>query len=175
MHMHCLGRFRGLALGVSLAAALVLTACTTDSGTGPVADDTGTAASPAGSPPAEPQPEASAMPAGEMESSEETMTSGRVPNNGATIRILSPTDGATFAVGDPVSVRIAVENFDLTTGGNHWHLEVDGVEVFMAMGGTTTATLRGLAPGARRIEAVLANGQHQDLENGFTIHITVGQ
>jgi len=174
MRIHCSRCLKGPALGMGLAAALALTACTTDSGTGSLAEEAGTVASPAESL-SEPKPEAPAMAAGEMAHSEETMASGRAPNNGATIRILSPTDGATFAVGDPIPVRIAVENFDLATGGNHWHLEVDGVEVAMAMGGTTTATLRGLAPGARRIEAVLANGQHQDLENGFTIHVTVGE
>lgn len=175
---------RRVALGLGLAAVFILTSCAAEPGPGAVEDDAATAVGTAESPsPAAPveapsetamagEPMAEAMSADEMAHAEAS-SAARVPNNGATIRILSPGDGATFPAGEPVPVRVAIDNFELSPGGNHWHIEVDGVEVAMVMGAADTATLRDLAPGVRRIEAVLANAQHQDLQDGFTIQLTI--
>ena len=51
---------------------------------------------------------------------------GRIPNDGAIIRIISPLDGASFNEGEAVVVEVQVENFELGVNGRHWHIYVDG-------------------------------------------------
>lgn len=97
----------------------------------------------------------------------------RIPNNGAAIEIVSPADGAVFNSGDSIVVEIAVTNFLLGENGNHWHILVDGASFGMITGIANDFILRGLEPGSHQIEVVLANGDHQDLQDGDIIAIEV--
>lgn len=98
----------------------------------------------------------------------------RIPNpDGATITILSPADGATFAEGEEVLIEVEVENFALGEDGNHWHVYVDGSSWGMVMGGNTSEALRGLEPGTHEIETYIAGGDHIDFEDGDSVTITV--
>jgi len=106
----------------------------------------------------------------EHEGSEETST---VPNNGAVIRLISPSDGTTFTVADEIKVEIEVENFPLGQDGNRWHLYVDDTEYAMVIDKNTRDVIRGLEPGEYTITVRLANGEHQDLEDGDSATITV--
>lgn len=104
---------------------------------------------------------------------EEEHEEGRVPNNGAVIQIVSPADGATFSSSDSIVVEVEVTNFTLGENGSHWHVAVDGVSYGMVTGTANDTILRGLEPGEHLIEAILANGEHQDLQDGDSITITV--
>ncbi|MCI0649478.1 MAG: DUF6130 family protein, partial [Chloroflexi bacterium] len=97
----------------------------------------------------------------------------RIPNDGAVIRIVSPADGATFAEGEEVTVEVEVEQFVLGQDGNHWHIHVDGESWSNIEGEDTSDVLRSLEPGEHEIEVILANGEHQDLEEGDTVTIVV--
>jgi hypothetical protein len=104
---------------------------------------------------------------------EEGMEPDRIPNNGAVIRIVSPADGATFSNDETVIVEIEVENFELGVDGNHWHVSIDGESWGMVMGTNTDQPLNGLESGTHKIEVLLANGAHEDLQEGDSIEITV--
>jgi hypothetical protein len=106
------------------------------------------------------------------EHDEETGTA-RVPNEGAVIRLLSPADGETFAHGDDIVVEVAVENFDLSAEGNHWHLYVDGSTLNMVVGGNEKSVVHGLEPGEHEIEVYLGLPTHEELEEGAAVTITV--
>jgi hypothetical protein len=97
-----------------------------------------------------------------------------IPNDGAVVRIVSPADGATVSGGD-LEVKIEVENFPLGEDGRHWHVYIDGDEVAMVEGKDTSYALHGIAPGEHELKVNLANGQHQNLEDGATLHFTVSQ
>ncbi|MFQ5400831.1 MAG: hypothetical protein ACE5E7_14695 [Anaerolineae bacterium] len=97
----------------------------------------------------------------------------RVPNNGAVIQIISPADGSTFANGEEIKVEVQVENFSLGENGNHWHVYIDGEPRNMVMGNDTDDIIRGLDPGEHELGVFLANGDHFDLEEGDSIHVTV--
>lgn len=96
-----------------------------------------------------------------------------IPNDGAVIRILSPADGATFAHDEDVVVEVEVENFAIGQDGNHWHILIGDSEYAMVMGENTDDVIRGLEPGEHTITVRLANGDHQDLEDGDSVTITV--
>ncbi|MBZ0309433.1 MAG: DUF6130 family protein [Anaerolineae bacterium] len=96
----------------------------------------------------------------------------KFPNNGAVIRIVSPADGAVVSAGD-FEVEIAVENFDLHEGQNHWHVYVDETTWGMIMGGDTSYVLNGVAPGEHRISVFLSVTTHEELEDGDSITVTV--
>ncbi len=98
----------------------------------------------------------------------------RIPNEGgATITILSPEEGATFSNLDQVLVEVEVENFELGEDDNHWHVYVDGVSFGMVSGGNTDQALPGLEPGEREISVFLANGSHEEFEDGDSVTIVV--
>ena len=98
----------------------------------------------------------------------------RIPNEGgATISITSPEDGATFSTLDQVLVEVAVENFELSEDGNHWHVYVDGVSYGMVMGGNTEQALPGLEPGEHEISVYMSIGSHEEYEDGDAITIMV--
>ena len=97
----------------------------------------------------------------------------RIPNDGATIEIVSPEHGTTFASTDDVVVEVAIENFTLNDEGSHWHVYVDGESHGMVVGINTRQALHGLAPGEHMIEAYLALGTHEELQDAGTVHITV--
>lgn len=97
----------------------------------------------------------------------------RVPNNGAVIRIISPVDNATFKAGTDIVVEVEIENFAIGVDGNHWHVFVDEIEYSMVTGQNTDEVLRGVAAGEHVISVYLANGNHQDLEEGDSITIQV--
>lgn len=97
----------------------------------------------------------------------------RVPNEGAVIRLVAPTDGAEVRVGDEVVVEIETENVTVGEDGVHWHVYVDGTSWGMVMGQNLTQVLRGLEPGAHQIEVYLSIETHEELEDGDAVTITV--
>lgn len=109
----------------------------------------------------------------EEEHEEEHMKEERIPNEGASIVIISPDSGSTFGTGEEVTVEVEVQQFALGEDGNHWHVYVDGTSWGMVVGGRTTETLRGLDPGAHQIEVYLTDGSHAELEDGDSIGITL--
>jgi hypothetical protein len=94
-----------------------------------------------------------------------------VPNNGATVHITTPADSATFKSSDSVPVTIETTNFTIGENGNHWHIFLDGNPI-MVMGGNTFV-LQNLSAGGHDIEVYLSNGQHENLEQGDKVSITV--
>lgn len=104
---------------------------------------------------------------------EEGESHDMIPNDGATIRLISPADGATFAHDEDIVVEVEVENFAIGQDGNHWHIFVGDSEYAMVMGENTDDVIRGLEPGEHTITVRLANGDHQDLEDGDSVTITV--
>jgi hypothetical protein len=99
--------------------------------------------------------------------------SERISNDGATIRILSPADGAAFAEGDEIPVAVEVNDFLLDDEGSHWHVYIDGTSWGMVVGGRTEEALRGVEPGQHKIEVYLAGGDHIELADGDSITVTV--
>ncbi len=99
--------------------------------------------------------------------------SARIMNEGATINIMSPATGDTFAFGEQVLIEVEVENFELGADGNHWHVYVDGSSWGMVLGGNLDQPLVGLEPGQHMIETYLANGDHEELMQGSSIMIVV--
>ncbi len=98
-----------------------------------------------------------------------------VPNHGAAIHLESPPDGAVFAAGQVVPVRVSVENFTLGEDGNHWHVYVDGQPQRMIMGNILTAELPDLPPGEHTISVYLSNGEHADLAEGDSVRIEIAE
>lgn len=104
---------------------------------------------------------------------EEGESHDMIPNDGAVIRLISPVDGTTFAHDEDIVVEVEVENFAIGQDGNHWHIFVGDSEYAMVMGENTDDVIRGLEPGEHTITVRLANGDHQDLEDGDSVTITV--
>ena len=98
---------------------------------------------------------------------------GRIPNQGAVVRIVSPADGATFQAGEQIIVEIETENFDLGQDDNHWHVYVDSSSWGMIMGANTDEVLSGVEPGEHEISVYLSVGTHEELEEGDSITVTV--
>jgi hypothetical protein len=107
----------------------------------------------------------------EHEEGEEHEHGDRVPNDGAVIQIVSPADGATFQQGEDIVVEVAVENFDLTVEGAHWHLYVDEEVYSQVVGGGTKEVIHGLEPGEHTIEVYLGLPTHEEFEDGASITI----
>ena len=97
----------------------------------------------------------------------------RIPNDGATIHILSPADDSTFSEGDEIPVAVEVTDFLLDDEGSHWHVYIDGTSWGMVLGGRTEEALRGVEPGQHKIEVYLAGGDHIELADGDSISVTV--
>ena len=97
----------------------------------------------------------------------------RVPNNGASISLISPADGATFKSGEEVMVEVAVENITVGESGNHWHIYVDDQSWGMIMGRNMDEVLRGLEPGVHEIAVYLSIETHEELEDGDSVRITI--
>jgi len=106
---------------------------------------------------------------------DETESHDMIPNNGAIIRLISPTEGATFTTDEEIVVEVEIENFPLGEDGtgNHWHVLVDESEYAMIMNANTSDVIRGLEPGEYTITVRLANSDHQNLEEGDSVVITV--
>lgn len=114
------------------------------------------------------------MEEGEEHEMDHEHSEDRIPNpDGAAITILSPDDGATFAVGEEILVEVQVDNFVLGEDDNHWHVYVDGSSWGMVMGGNTSQSLNGVEAGEHEIEVYLAGGDHIEFEEGGSIHVTV--
>jgi hypothetical protein len=107
--------------------------------------------------------------------SEQGHSAGRIPNDGAVVRIVSPADGAVFGAADEVLVEVETENFDLAAEGNHWHVYVDGASYGMIVGGDTDHALRNLEAGEHEISVYLSIGTHEELEEGDAVVIQVEQ
>lgn len=104
---------------------------------------------------------------------EEGESDDMIPNDGAVIRLISPADGAIFAQDEDIVVEVEVENFAIGQDDNHWHIIVGDSEYAMVMGENTDDVIRGLEPGEHTITVRLANGEHQNLEDGDSVTITV--
>ena len=103
----------------------------------------------------------------------EAMSSNRIPNEGATVQITSPSSGDSFAASQQIIVEIETENFDLTEEGYHWHVYVDGESWGMVLGGNYDQPLTGLEPGEHMIEVFLSIPSHEEMEDGDSVMITV--
>lgn len=97
----------------------------------------------------------------------------RVPNDGAVVRLVSPSEGASFRPGEDVRVEIEVDDFTLGEEGTHWHVYVDGASPRMIMGTITETMLRDLEPGRHEVSVYLAVGSHMELEEGATVAVDV--
>jgi hypothetical protein len=97
----------------------------------------------------------------------------RIPNNCASIQILSPLDGTTFQEGEQVVVEVQVDNFELGANGRHWHIYVDGESKGMVTGGDIDQALRDLEPGVIEISVFLTLSNHDEMEDGDAVTITV--
>ncbi len=96
----------------------------------------------------------------------------RIPNeDDSKITIISPESGA-MSDGNVV-IEVEIENFELANEGSHWHVYVDGVSYGMVMGQNFDQPLNGLEPGHHTIEAYLANGDHQEFQDGASVEIMV--
>jgi len=109
----------------------------------------------------------------EHEDDHEHGAKDRLPNNGARIRIRSPLDGEDFAEGENVVVEVQVDDFELGADGRHWHIYVNGESWGMVTGGDTDQVVRDLKPGIFEISVFLTLRNHEELEDGDAVAITV--
>ena len=109
----------------------------------------------------------------DMEHADEHADTGRIPNDGAVITIVSPEDGAAFPADQDFEVVVEVEGFDLTVEGAHWHLYVDEISYGMIMNGDLNHIVRGLEPGEHTLYVYLAGPDHIELEDGDSITIVI--
>ena len=86
----------------------------------------------------------------------------RLDANGATVKIISPQDGAVLDR-DNVIVRVETTNWPLGEDERHWHLIVNGKEQGMSQGNAPALQASDLQPGENVIEVVLSNKLHQEL------------
>ena len=110
---------------------------------------------------------------GENSHEHEHEEEGRIPNDGASIQILSPFDGDNFQEADVVVVEVQVDNFELGVNGRHWHIYVDGESKGMVTGGDTDQGVRDLEPGEHEIAVFLTLSNHDELEEGDAVTISV--
>lgn len=110
---------------------------------------------------------------GEHEHEDEHEDIVRIPNNGASIQIISPLDGATFSESENLAVEVQVDNIELGVDGNHWHIYVDGKSWSMVTGGDTDQELGDLEHGVFEISVFLTLRSHEELEDGDAVTITV--
>jgi hypothetical protein len=109
----------------------------------------------------------------EMEEMDHEHTSDGEHDQGATIRLISPEDGATYFVDEEIPVEVEVEGFALGEEGEHWHVFVDGTVWGMTTGSDTQQVLQGLEPGTREIAVSLAGGDHVDLDSLDSVTIII--
>ncbi len=86
----------------------------------------------------------------------------RVPAGDASIRIVSPGDGAVLTENSAI-VKVETTNWPLGEG-KHWHLYVNGQEQGMSQGSSPSLQARDLMAGANTLEAVMSNVLHQELD-----------
>ena len=113
------------------------------------------------------------MDMGEHEEHEHQFEEPQIDNNGAVIKILSPTDHTTFQEGDSIQVEIELTDFVLAEDGNHWHIYVNGISYGMVTGQTNKHVLNGIEVGEQHIEVFMANGEHEQLRVGDAVAIIV--
>lgn len=95
----------------------------------------------------------------------------RIPNDGAVIRIVSPDSGATLSGGE---VEVVIETEGASLGEtHHWHVYIDDASWGMVMGADTSMVLRGVDPGEHMLSVYLSNEAHEELEDGDMVMITV--
>jgi hypothetical protein len=111
----------------------------------------------------------------EHESSDAAHEHGdRIPNEGtASIRIVSLSEGDMFSEGEDIVVEVEVTDFELGQDGRHWHVYVDGESFGMVVGGKLFQILSGLEVGQHEVSAYLANGDHEEFQDGDVITITI--
>ena len=96
-----------------------------------------------------------------------------IPNDGAVIRIISPSDGIAIKEGDDLLVEVETEDFILGENGNHWHIYIDGSSWGMVMGGNHDQVLRGLSEGEHEISVFMSIDTHEQLADGDSITVNV--
>ena len=98
--------------------------------------------------------------------------SGRIPNDGRIVTIISPEDGATYAAGEEVEIRVEFENFEMKDG-SHWHYYIDDDTGGKMMMDSLDDRIRDLAPGEHTIQVFIAGGDHVEFADGDKVMITV--
>lgn len=98
--------------------------------------------------------------------------SGRLPNEGAAIRIVSPADGDQVSAEDFV-IEVEIDNFDIGEGDRHWHVYIDGTTWGMIMSQSTSFAVHGVDPGEHEVAVYLSIETHEELEDGDVITVTV--
>ena len=96
-----------------------------------------------------------------------------IPNDGAVIRIISPSNGITIKEGEDLLVEVETENFALGENDNHWHVYIDDSSWGMVMGRNHDQVLRGLSAGEHEISVFLSIDTHEQLADGDSITVTV--
>jgi hypothetical protein len=109
----------------------------------------------------------------DMEHNDGEQLHEQIPNDGAVVRIVAPADGVTFAADSEVKVEIETDNFSLDSASHHWHIYVDGQLHKMVTDGMPHAILHDLEPGQHQITVHMATADHQELEGGTVVTITV--
>ncbi|KAA3642962.1 MAG: hypothetical protein DWQ07_20785 [Chloroflexi bacterium] len=98
----------------------------------------------------------------------------RLPNNSASILIVSPASSSVHPEGREIEVVVAVDNFELGGGtNNHWHIYVDGENWGMIFGEETSHMLFGVPLGEHEVSVYLANNEHVEYEEGDSILINI--
>jgi len=117
-------------------------------------------------------PEVSAAASPEITHPNDDHSIGVVMIDGKTItlKIVSPTDGATLPAGD-IKVEATVDGVTLGENGAHLHFFVDDKLMLMGSGAQTSATLA-LEPGEHEIMVALADNDHEELDNAH-VHVTL--
>ena len=102
-------------------------------------------------------------------------STGGTGSGGMTIKITSPSDGAS--VSNPVTFKLdtSVPLGDPSTGNHHVHICIDvttcGANYTIAYGGSVQVS--GLTPGKHTVVASLRNADHSDAGVSTSITITV--
>ncbi|NJN83610.1 MAG: copper chaperone PCu(A)C [Caldilineaceae bacterium] len=93
-----------------------------------------------------------------------------IPNDGATIRIVTPADGET--VNMMLAIQVETEGFDLMAEGNHWHLYIDD-ELVEKVKGSAESSMHRLTSGQHEVRVAMSTAEHEEMADGDSISVTV--
>ena len=98
----------------------------------------------------------------------------RLPNEGASILIVSPASSSVHPPDREIEVVVSVDGIQLGGEANqHWHIYVDGESWGMIFGEETSHNLFGMLPGEHVVSVYLANAEHVEYEEGDSIRLVV--